>query len=165
MNLRKTIYIIIVVCFGHYLLNTDKPNSLPNTPVSENITVQYSRIEPVRVNLVEQPTLIYQIPQSIGASSYTYGYCTWYVATKRYVPSGLGNAITWYSRAQSRGMQVGATPTVGAIAWSIQTKGEGHVAYVEEVYGDGSYLISEMNVRGWNVKSTRVVSSGYLFIY
>ncbi|MCD4924050.1 hypothetical protein IV479_03715, partial [Enterococcus faecalis] len=35
----------------------------------------------------------------------------------------------------------------------------GHVAFVEKVFKDGSILISEMNVKGLNVVSTRTISA------
>jgi surface antigen len=99
-----------------------------------------------------------------GSNTYTYGYCTWYVANKRFVPNGLGNANTWASRAPSYGLTVSSTPIVGAIA-QTSAGAEGHVAYVEAVNGD-SVTISEMNYVGWNKVSTRTVpSSSFRYIY
>jgi surface antigen len=99
----------------------------------------------------------------------SFGYCTWYVANKRYVP-WFGDAATWYANAQPYGFAEGPTPKVGAIyvghdgEWSV-----GHVAYVEEVYPDGRYKVSEMNWTAWNVVDFRVITPGTVpligFIY
>jgi surface antigen/LysM repeat protein len=86
--------------------------------------------------------------------SFPYGYCTWYVAQKRYVPWG-GNAGTWLYHAKSAGYQTGKAPRVGAIMVSSESWW-GHVAVVESVSG-GSFTVSEMNYRGWGKKSTRTI--------
>jgi surface antigen len=88
-----------------------------------------------------------------------YGYCTWYVASR--VPNipWLGDAGAWLNGARSTGWATGDIPRRGA----IRVSGEswvGHVAYVEEVYPDRSYLISEMNFQGWGVVSQRKLAPG-----
>ena len=89
---------------------------------------------------------------SYGYNGYDYGYCTWYVANKRLaagspMPTNLGNAATWATRASAYGLATGRTPRVGA-AVVTATRGAGHVALVERINGDGSIWISEMNSRG-----------------
>ncbi len=100
-----------------------------------------------------------------GGNSYSYGYCTYYVASRRGVPSSWGNANTWYYNAQASGFSVGPAPVPGAIAW---TGGGyyGHVAYVEGVSG-GMVTVSEMNYNGgWGRASTRTVpASTFRYIY
>jgi surface antigen len=104
---------------------------------------------------------------SYGANGYSYGYCTYYVAGRRRVPSNWGNASQWYYNAIASGYSVGSSPRPGAIA---QTSGGwggfGHVAYVESVNG-GSVTVSEMNYNGgWNRVSTRTVpASTFRYIY
>lgn len=88
---------------------------------------------------------------------FPYGYCTWYVAQKRYVPWS-GNAGTWLYHAKSMGYSTGRTPRPGAIMVSSESWW-GHVAVVEKVSGS-TFTISEMNYKGWAKKSTRVVSTG-----
>ena len=68
------------------------------------------------------------------ANTYSYGYCTYFVASRRSVPSMWGNASAWYYNAQASGYAVGSTPQVGAIAWTAAGY-YGHVAYVEAVNG------------------------------
>jgi N-acetylmuramoyl-L-alanine amidase len=111
---------------------------------------------------------------SYGFNGYDYGYCTWYVANKRIgagspIPANLGHASTWKSLAQRAGLGTGNIPAVGAVMWTPPRDFYGHVAYVEEVYPDGGVRVSEMNVAGWNVVSSRTYSaeaaSGYTFIY
>lgn len=100
------------------------------------------------------------------ANGYAYGYCTYYVATRRAVPSSWGNANAWYYNAQASGYGVGYMPRPGAIA---QTSGGwggyGHVAYVESVNGD-MVTVSEMNYAGWNrITSRTVPASSFRYIY
>ena len=101
-----------------------------------------------------------------GANAYNYGYCTYYVATRRSVPSYWGNANAWYYQAQASGFAVGSVPVAGAIAWTGAGY-FGHVAYVEGVNSDGSVRISEMNATaGWGRVDTRNVSAGsFRYIY
>lgn len=87
-----------------------------------------------------------------GYNGYDYGYCTWYVANKRLaagsaMPTNLGNASTWATRAAAYGLATGRTPRVGA-AVVTATRGAGHVALVERINDDGSIWISEMNSSG-----------------
>lgn len=115
--------------------------------------------------LAELPALPYKAAEP-GANYYAPGNCTWYVADKRYVPGGLGDARTWFDRASARGMPVGERPVAGAIAWREPGRTLGHVAYVERVNADGSFTLSEMNYRGLYKISQRTVSAeGWKFIY
>lgn len=109
-----------------------------------------------------------------GSNGYTYGYCTWHVANRRAqtgrpIPSNLGNAITWVSRARAAGMTVSTEPVAGAVIYHRNIGGLGHVAYVESKNGDGSLLVSDMNYPSWGRITTRVVPpsefSNYYFIY
>lgn len=89
---------------------------------------------------------------SYGYNGYDYGWCTWYVANKRLangsaMPTNLGNAATWYTRASAYGLSTGRSPKVGA-AVVTGTRGAGHVAFVERINEDGSIWVSEMNSSG-----------------
>lgn len=84
---------------------------------------------------------------------FPYGYCTWYVAQKRYVPWG-GNAGTWLFNARAYGYKTGKTPTVGSIVVTTEDRYYGHVAFVEKVNKD-TITVSEMNYTGWGKKSVR----------
>ena len=109
--------------------------------------------------------------QTGGSSSaggrFPWGQCTWYVSTRRLVPWN-GNGGAWYRNAQAFGRPEGRTPVAGAIA-VISNWGVGHVAYVEKVNPDGSFVISEMNypILGGRDERTITVSSVSLegFIY
>ena len=87
---------------------------------------------------------------------FPYGYCTWFVAQKRYVPWG-GNAGTWLFNARAYGYKTGKTPTVGSIVVTTEDRYYGHVAYVEKVTSD-TITVSEMNYTGWAKKSVRQLS-------
>ncbi|HEV1997339.1 MAG TPA: CHAP domain-containing protein [Candidatus Dormibacteraeota bacterium] len=103
-----------------------------------------------------------------GGGHFSFGWCTWYVSTKRYVP-WMGNAIEWLRNAGAMGYPEGQTPRVGAIMVTRES-GWGHVAYVESVDANGhGWTVSEMNYRGFGVVDRRHVSPGQLplvgFIY
>lgn len=105
-------------------------------------------------------------PVRTYANSYSRGQCTWYVASRRQIPSHWGNAVSWYYRATSLGWSVGTVPAVAAIAWTPDGR-FGHVALVEQVSADGSQVfISEMNYRSVGVISTRwAASRQFKYIY
>ena len=92
-----------------------------------------------------------------GGHRFPYGYCTWYVASKRYVPWG-GNAGTWLYHAKAAGYSTGRAPKPGAIMVSSESWW-GHVAIVEKVSG-GTFTVSEMNYAGWAKRSTRTITIG-----
>jgi len=102
-----------------------------------------------------------------GPNRFAYGYCTWYVANRRYIPF-LGNAIDWWPNARAYGFAEGYAPRVGAVMVTRESA-YGHVAYVESVNPDGSWTVSEMNFVGWGVVSQRTISPGKVpligFIY
>jgi len=89
---------------------------------------------------------------------FPYGYCTWYVSQKRYVPWS-GNAGTWLYKAKSMGYATGKAPRPGAIIVTTEDKRYGHVALVEKVNG-GTITVSEMNYVGWGKKSSRTLDAG-----
>lgn len=98
-------------------------------------------------------------------NGFDYGYCTWWVANKRPIP-WRGNAGEWWWNARPFGFAEGPTPRVGAVMamGSSYISPLGHVAYVESVNANGSFVVSEMNwwgVRGggWNRVDYRTVTS------
>ncbi|MFA5926864.1 MAG: CHAP domain-containing protein [Patescibacteria group bacterium] len=109
------------------------------------------------------------LPHKAGSkdNAYPYGYCTYYVATRRQVPGSWGNARRWLDSAKKAGYKTGSAPAAGAIIVTNESWW-GHVAYVEAVDGD-SVTISEMNARGWGVTSRRTISTnervvmGYIY--
>ena len=109
------------------------------------------------------------------ANKFSYGQCTWYVASRRCIPWS-GNAKDWYYAAARMGYPEGHEPQVGAVVvfWpgGDGASSVGHVGYVESVNGD-HFRMSEMNYAGngggWNRVSYRTLpnhSSGIQgFIY
>lgn len=93
-----------------------------------------------------------------GSNSYPYGWCTYYVASRRNVPSQWGNAGSWLYSASASGYATGSAPQAGAIIVTGES-GYGHVGIVESASG-GSVTISEMNYNGWGVTSSRTISTG-----
>ena len=108
------------------------------------------------------------------SNAYDYGWCTWHAANRRAqigrpIPSNLGNAITWLGIARSAGLPTGAEPQAGAVLYHLNIGGLGHVAFVEKVNSDGSYLVSDMNYPTWGKATYRTVPASekgnYRFIY
>ena len=86
------------------------------------------------------------------SAGYAFGYCTWWVSHKRYIP-WHGMAAQWWSLARAYGFAEGSTPRVGAVmvmgyGMAGASASSGHVAYVESVNPNGSFTISEMNWYG-----------------
>jgi LysM repeat protein len=94
------------------------------------------------------------------ATGFPAGWCTWYVATKRNV-TWRGDAGYWYANASAQGYPVGPTPKVGSIMVTWESWA-GHVAYVESVNADGSWVVSEMNWIAFNVIDERTIKPGQL---
>lgn len=108
------------------------------------------------------------VAKSHGMSNtFPYGYCTWFVAQKRYVP-WRGNAGAWLYNAKAMGYKTGKSPQAGSIVVTTDNTYYGHVALVTKV-SDGTITISEMNYKGWGKTSTRTVSTsdrkirGYIY--
>ena len=123
------------------------------------------------------PPAVYQIINSAVRSTYAVvvlncclgpyvnnkfpvGWCTYYVATKRNV-TWNGDAGYWYQNASYQGYQVGPTPKPGAIMVTWESWA-GHVAYVESVNPDGSWVVTEMNWVAFDVIDQRTIKPGQL---
>jgi surface antigen len=119
--------------------------------------------------LADPSNQLYVAPVST-TNTYAFGNCTYWAALQREqvgrpIPNNWGNANTWASNALLAGYSVDRVPTVGAIMQT--TAGPlGHVAYVESVNPvDGSWTISEMNFRGWDIVDSRTLSRSDAIIY
>lgn len=99
-----------------------------------------------------------------AGNTYYAGQCTWHVKNlKPELPNMLGNADQWFYTAQAQGWPVGYEARPGAAA---QTKTGMHVAYVVEVYNNGTMLIDEMNFAGpYSQRQIVVDQHSYLYIY
>jgi hypothetical protein len=70
------------------------------------------------------------------------------------------NGKRWADNAQRAGIPTGSTPVAGALF--VNTAGRfGHVAYVERVYADGSFQISQHNQSGRSDSSATTYSTEY----
>jgi surface antigen len=105
-------------------------------------------------------------PDNTFPNSYARGQCTWYVAGRRQIPGGWGNAKTWYYHAIASSWKVGTVPAIAAVAWTPAGT-FGHVALVEQISADStSVYISEMNYRAVGQKTYRwVPASSFKYIY
>jgi len=89
---------------------------------------------------------------------FAFGNCTYYVYNRRQVP-WQGDAWAWYGNAQAMGFQTGRTPRPGSIMVTWES-GYGHVAYVESVNPDGSWIVAEMNWVAFNTVDRRLIQPG-----
>jgi surface antigen len=123
----------------------------------------------------ESTTGLYQGPLS-NTDTYAWGNCTYWAFLMRQqagdpIPNSWGNAATWALRAALGGYLVDHTPSQGSIMQiSNVDNGLGHVAYVTNVNpADGSWTISEMNVKGLDIVDTKTLPAsaalGYSFIH
>ena len=132
-----------------------------------------NRAQPIENNIAQAPdsgprgaSIIDRTPKAAGAHKFPYGYCTWYVAQKKYVPWG-GNAGTWLYNARAYGAKTGKTPKVGSIIVTSESW-YGHVGIVTKVNGD-KVTIKEMNYAGFAKESSRTISAknkvikGYIY--
>jgi LysM repeat protein len=102
--------------------------------------------------------------------NFPYGQCTYYVASRRAVNWG-GNAGDWWWTARAFRPE-GQVPVQGAIV-VFNIGWVGHVAYVEHVNLDGTFIVSEMNYHadggGWGRVDERPISAsdptirGYIY--
>lgn len=81
--------------------------------------------------------------------SYTPQNCTAGACEKApWIPEGLGDGGDWAQNYQAQGGQVTMIPTADAVVCYARGDGYsafGHVAYVDEVYDDGTFLVTEEN--------------------
>ena len=116
------------------------------------------QVRSVGSEIVSSSKYSYSASSNLGASksrNFPYGYCTWYVASKTYVPWN-GHAKSWLTNSQAYGFQTGSVPMVGAIVVTTENKWYGHVAFVEAVHAN-TITVSEMNYVGWGRKSVRTI--------
>ena len=97
------------------------------------------------------------VPVAAG-NRFAFGNCTYYVYNRRQIP-WQGDAWAWYGNAQRMGFQTGRTPRPGSIMVTWES-GYGHVAYVESVNPDGSWVVAEMNWVAFNTVDRRSIQPG-----
>lgn len=112
-----------------------------------------------------------------AGNMYPYGQCTWWAferGREHGIPVGpwWGNAKDWAAAARQAGRIVDDTPAQGSVI--VFQPGQdgahpvyGHVAVVEHVdVQSGRFTVSEMNVQGEGVVSTRILPiAGHTFIH
>jgi surface antigen len=144
-------------------------NPLPDdTPLPEGSYVQVPRAVAPE-NALDNTAVVPQSPGIPGvpsnqmagpheADGFPYGQCTYYVAMRRHV-TWAGDAGGWLGAAHTAGRPIGHIPVAGAIAvmWGSWV---GHVAFVERVNPNGTFVVSEWNVRGWATYDERMLVNG-----
>ncbi len=101
----------------------------------------------------------------IDAWRFYEGQCTSWVAYRLNQLNGVafndfyrgpqwGDASNWGATAETLGIPVDGTPTVGSVAWYA----DGHVSYVEQVVSSTQVVISEMNYDTMNGFQVRTIT-------
>jgi len=98
-----------------------------------------------------------RVPVAAG-NRFAFGNCTYYVYNRRPV-TWQGDAWAWYGNAQAMRYATGQSARPGAIMVTWES-GYGHVAYVESVNADGSWIVSEMNYVAFNMVDRRLIRPG-----
>ena len=115
------------------------------------------RIAPELLAAIPEGAAVARAEKGQNVFSYNYwGQCTWYVAERRIAPSYL-DAKDWLADAEAKGYATGQRPMPGAVlVYGTGRGSHGHVAYVERTYADGSFILSDGNVCGWDCVETRL---------
>lgn len=131
--------------------------------VGEKIVIPGGVLVPVATSNYSAPA--FGTKAVFGYNGYDYGWCTWWVATRRAqigkpLPANLGNACSWLSRARNMGIPTSSMPIAGAVIW---TKGGclGHVGFVERINDDGSIWVTDMNSRGQKSDTDSTPTGGW----
>jgi LysM repeat protein len=105
------------------------------------------------------PGSVPMIVERHGPDTFPYGQCTYYVASRRDVTWG-GNAWAWFENANGLRPE-GRVPVAGSIV-VFHAGWFGHVAYIENVNADGSFVVTEMNFwtsgGGWGRVDHRTIA-------
>lgn len=125
-----------------------------SSPTRDGVYSPYSSYNPFKVNY-----------NAYG------GNCTWYAWGRAYEILGKrpslsnGNACQWYPTNVSNGSYpYGSKPKLGAIAcWSGGSSDCGHVAIVEQINSDGSFVISESGWSNCYFRTRTIPSNGYSY--
>lgn len=140
------------------------PAAIPTSPRPDPEGVEPdrpSRRQVIVLELARPPALpSWTAISPAGGNGFYYGNCTWWVAHKRPIP-WRGDAWQWWANAQLLGYPEGETARLGAVA-VFKTSGRspaGHVAYVEAVNPDGTFVVSEMNWGAFGVVDVRTITS------
>lgn len=122
-----------------------------------------AKVDPKSLEAVKNDLYDGVVPGDGNDMGYPWGQCTWGVAkrinqlglklkgkdgSKISITSQMGNGKQWPVTAAALGGETGKVPKEGAIISFDWGDPFGHVAVVEKVYSDGSFLISETNYAG-----------------
>jgi surface antigen len=142
----------------------DEAGQVAAQTLSLRNTVQDQVVRARMASVAAQAQAVQTVPQVVKYTGsgpfpnhFSYGFCTYYVASRRYIP-WFGDAGQWWPNARAYGYPEGQTPQVGAVMVTRESS-IGHVAYVESVSGN-TFVVSEMNFTAWNVVDRRTITLG-----
>lgn len=124
----------------------------PYSPNPQKVTAEV--VEPYVSKPLVTETQITKEPVVYENHRFPWGWCTYYVSTKRNIPWG-GNANQWPLRASTMGYEVSSSPKAGAVMVTNESY-IGHVAFVERI-DETQFVVSEMNYVGFGKISYRTL--------
>ena len=129
-----------------------KPSETP-IEVKDNSNVEPIVEQPKEELVVEETKPVLTNPINDKTNTYPIGQCTWGVKSLAdWVGNYWGNANQWGDSARKAGYQTGNVPMVGSVIVFPNSIYEGvnygHVAYVTNVYDDGTIEVLESNYNG-----------------
>lgn len=158
------------------LLASKQQPSTPEVKPDEDVEIEVEpEVEPAETSTITQadPTPITYdtsvtkdtlISTNMGANTYPWGQCTWYVKNLcSWVGNYWGNALDWGASASASGFIVNSTPAVGSVAvFAPGAAGAdanyGHVAVVTAIIDNDTIEIYEGNVGGTGATGSRLVN-------
>jgi len=140
---------------GQQLKIPPRGYEVPATLIAQKQAAALAAVEKAKAKTAAKKLAISR-PAGSSRNAYPFGYCTYYVATRRAVPGSWGNGGQWLNSANRAGYSTGSSAVAGAIVVTRESFW-GHVAYVESVSGN-QMTVSEMNAPIFGVRTTRTIS-------
>ena len=140
-----------------------KPDADATADVEPAETSTITQADPKPIAYDTSVTKDTLISTNMGANTYPWGQCTWYVKNLcPWVGNYWGNALDWEASASASGFVVNSTPAVGSVAvfapGAAGASGYGHVAVVTAIIDNDTIEIYEGNVGGIGVTGSRLVN-------
>lgn len=155
VTLKEAIAIGLIVWLlwpSHHAIGIEQPQGIKMPQIVSKWPQTDKQPQNEAVYLANRPEVLYPTKDSYSiprTNNYTFGNCTWYVASVLPVPDGWHDADYWDDAAKNAGYLVSSTPKVGSIA-QTDNYGRGHVAIVIAVYSANSFRVREMNFNGFD---------------
>ena len=156
---RPTFAIVEVVPEPYNPFLTKEELKKIKRPIKHIELPRIQKLTELKQKPIPKPKVVQRAVKRAPVGWYPKYQCTWWVWTKRPVPS-WNNASDWLWQAKRDGWTISKTPIAGAIGWT-----PGHVVFIEAV-NDNSVTISEANYdSNGSIRRIDKPSHSYTYIY